>query len=190
MAKNDQQKPLNDVVRDIIAKMSVATEEGSEAHGDEFHSVHRAQLKRLQALFSPTVGIGDLEDHEAKRFFADVVGIVIATDEERHMIWGENDRRKKPDAELHNLHKTWVSSNTGYMFQVGYLAHLPICVQCTTDIIDGHKILWVYPCSRVVDHDMVRDWCKQVAKKHTKLPADTIFPNGTNWHNALPRKAA
>ena len=190
MAKNDLQKPLNEVVADIIKKMQIATEEGSQAHGDEFHSVHRVQLNRLSELFSARVGVGDLDDDQAKRHFENVVGIVIATDEERHMIWAENDRRKAPAARMHDSHKTWVSENSGYMFQVGCLAHLPICVQTRTDVIDGHKILWVYPCSRVVDHDVVRDWCKLVAKKHTKMPADTIFPNATNWHNALPRKAA
>lgn len=78
----------------------------------------------------------------------------------------------------------------GYMHTVGEIGDMPVCVSLTCNHIRGHKILFVEATSRVVDHQMIRDWIEQVAPDSAFEDGDRSkrlnISDANNWSNAIP----
>lgn len=185
-------KEFNDEIPDIIAKMKTATAEGTEAHGDEFHSVHRVQLARLERILGKSVGMAPIDDndHQMHDFLKGVVAVIEATSDEYHGIWDRNDRREA------GKKRTWESNLAGLGACVGTLAGYPVYISMRKATVDGHLFLFVEATSRVVDHTMVRDWLTAAMNKWSgKTKADNSsgqgdewrWTNATNFHNAFPQ---
>lgn len=77
----------------------------------------------------------------------------------------------------------------GFFHTVGEVGDMPVCVSLLTYTIRGHKILFVEPTSRVVDHKMVRDWIESVLPQSAWNEGRQQFriSDANNWHNAIPR---
>jgi hypothetical protein len=185
-------KEFSTEIVDIIAKMKAATAEGTEAHGDEFHSVHRVQLDRLERILGKGVGMAPLRDNDdqMREFLKGVVGVVEASSQEYHNIWDRNDRREEGKKRI------WVSDLTGLGACVGTLAGYPVYVSMRKATIDGHLILFVEGTSRVVDHTMIRDWMTAAMNKWSGKTKRDVGPgqdeewrwtDATNFHNVFPR---
>jgi hypothetical protein len=82
-------------------------------------------------------------------YLSGVVGVVEATDNERHMLWDANQRYRK---------MTWEQARHGYGPVVGRLDDMPIAISILTANVDGHKLLFVHPTSVVVDHRQIDKW--------------------------------
>ena len=46
----------------------------------------------------------------------------------------------------------------GYFVEVGECAGSPVCVSMESATFQGSRVIFYDACSRIVDHDMVRDW--------------------------------
>ena len=104
-----------------------------------------------------------------KQFLADVVGIVEATNYEYHCLWKEYCEKGS---------YTWVENLSGYGPTIGYVDSRPIVVSLSTAVVDGHKILFVDPCSLLVDWKMIDEWLIK------NLPASAM-QDGGQWLNKV-----
>lgn len=92
------------------------------------------------------------DSDELKKMVAGVVGVVIANRFEQHALWEKNERYAK---------RTWSRESMGIGETVGEIDDHPVCVMLSYVMIDGHKILFVDPTSRVVDYEMIREWMEK-----------------------------
>lgn len=76
----------------------------------------------------------------------------------------------------------------GHMHTVGHVGDMPVCVSLFCNRIRGHRILFVEPTSRVVDHKMVRDWIESVLPQTAWNEGRQQFriSDANNWPNAIP----
>lgn len=119
---------------------------------------------------------------EDRTFLDGCVGAVEATSEEYHhcyQVWDEY--RKAGDG-------PWKENLSGILPTVGFIAEFPVCISLRTAHLGPHKILFYHATSRLVDHDMIRDWLKLA------LPKSAIRDDGyinhsdaTNFTNVIPR---
>lgn len=93
------------------------------------------------------------DQSELAKILDGVVGAVIANRFEQHALWEENQRYAK---------RSWSRESMGIMETVGEIGDMPVCVALSYVTIDGHKILFVDPTSRVVDYEMIRQWMEKV----------------------------
>lgn len=122
-------------------------------------------------------------DKEMSEFLEGVVGVVEANSYERHMLWDENRRRDQPD--------TWETISPGLLETVGHLGEMPVCISLLKVRVGGQLLLMMHPTSRVVDHEMVREWMRKT------LPRSAFWPDGhvncvdaMNFHNVFRAPAA
>lgn len=179
---------FNDNITNILNKMKDATTEGTEVHGDEFYSVHRVQVERLERILGPVRGMMpiDPKDDRLQQFLKGVDGVVECTREEYYAIWNRNDK-----ATQHK--KSWVSESFGIGECVGYLAGHGIHVMLQKATIDDQLILFVEATSNVVDHNMVREWVSEAMNKFSGRTKgigpgsgdEWRWSDATNWHNVL-----
>lgn len=73
----------------------------------------------------------------------------------------------------------WEAQSVGRCYTIGELAGFPICICIFFAKIDGEPVAFVEATSRVVDHEMVRQWIKANAKP------DARVTDAMNWRNAL-----
>lgn len=112
------------------------------------------------------------KDEEMVRFLDGVAGVITATREEMQGIWARNKE--------YGL-RTWESNNSGLSECVGWIEDRPIYITLWTNIIEGHKILFVDATSQLVDWAMIDEWIA------LNLP-DVPKTDATNWTHAIPRK--
>ena len=122
-------------------------------------------------------------DEEMAKFLDGVVGVVEADNYAKHMLWMENHYKA---VELDHRKLDWKSDQMGMMEKVGEIAGMPVCISLFKAEIDGQAILFVDPCSMVVDHRLIDAWYKQT------LPKSAFRENGyvnktdaMNFHNVL-----
>lgn len=124
--------------------------------------------------------ITDLKGYEMKEFLEGVVGVVEATSFEKMKLWDQYKNEKKV---------SWVESGTGYLETVGTILDRPVCLSMFTNVVDGHKILFIEATSQLVDWVMIDEWLKE------NLPESAFQENGIyinkqnamNFHNVFPR---
>lgn len=126
----------------------------------------------------------EVDREELDKFLEGVVGIIEdSTSLGQSYIYEKVTERDGRDA--------YKQGFEGLFHTVGEIGDMPVCVSLRCNHIRGHKILYVQPTSRVVDHQMIRDWIEQVAP-------DSAFEDGdrgkrlnrsdeNNWYNAIPR---
>jgi len=122
-------------------------------------------------------------DEEMARFLDGVVGVVECDNYGKHMIWVENHYKA---VELGHRKLDWVDGRLGMMEKVGELADMPVCISLFKATIDGQLILFVDPCSMVVDHRMIDAWYKRVLPK-SAFRADGYVnkTDAMNFNNVL-----
>lgn len=140
--------------------------------------VLREIVERLGKLEAPTHKYDYttiLEDAEAlSRDLAEVVGAVEATREEEFGVWTRFVDRRDPPL-------TW-KQHGGYLRTIGYLDGLPVCVSLTFNTVAGHRILFYHATSRVVDHEMVREFIDAILPDEAKARRT----DATNFVHCLP----
>lgn len=118
------------------------------------------------------------QENEIVRLLRGVVGVVEANSFEKHVLWEKNSKSETP--------KTWECNLSGYSVCCGKDTSLSILA----DVIDGHKILFIYPTSVIINHEDIDQWLSD------NLPFSAFRENGRyvnkvdaqNFHNVFPRK--
>ena len=85
-----------------------------------------------------------MTDPEITAFLDGVVGVVEATSCEKLFLWQE-----------YHDDVTWEEGRSGFCQIVGHLAGMPVNLSLFTEVVDGHKLLFVDAVSQVDDHRMI-----------------------------------
>lgn len=117
-------------------------------------------------------------DPEMRKWLADCMGAVEASNEEQHQLWADNDRRRDGGKA-----KEWVSEGIGYGPCVGLFGDKPVHVSLRLAEVAGQWIVFYHATSLVVHHDLVRDWLKA----HLPEAAYENRTDAANFHNVFPR---
>jgi hypothetical protein len=122
-------------------------------------------------------------DEEMAKFLDGVVGVVECDNYGHHMLWIENHYKA---TELEHRKLDWKSDQMGMMEKVGEIAGMPVCISLFKAVIDGQPILFVDPCSMVVDHRLIDAWYKRALPK-SAFRADGYVnkTDAMNFHNVL-----
>lgn len=130
---------------------------------------------------------------EMDDFLEGVIGCCEATNYEKHMLWIEFSQEAlaagcTSEGVFACKRYAWDSNLSGLFEIVGYLGERPVCMTLWTSTLDGHKILFYEPTSRVVDYVMIEEWLEK------NLPASARRKDGfinqtdaMNFCNILPR---
>lgn len=109
-------------------------------------------------------------------FLSGVVGVVDANSFERLCLWQERGE------------KTWVDSPFGHWLEIGSCADMPVCVNLSTVVIGGHKILFIDPTSQVVDYRMIDAWLERGMPSSARTKDQKLNrTDAMNIHNVFPR---
>jgi hypothetical protein len=123
-----------------------------------------------------------------KKYLEGIVGAVEASSFERLCLWKDYTAKGI----------SWDESGGGWGVTVGAIKTedltAPVCISITTTIIDGQKILFFEPTSRVVDHQLIELWLEDNAPSTAFLSSGSMFaPNyvnvvdAMNFHNVFRR---
>lgn len=130
----------------------------------------------------------EVKDNDLIEFLDGVMGCVEANSFETHQLWETYHYHAE---KLGYTKCTWEQEMQGTSRVVGYVQvngeDMPVNVSLFVNVVDGHRILFYDPCSRCVDHEMVRDWLKKVLPE-TAFRSDGYINNvdANNFHNVLP----
>jgi hypothetical protein len=131
------------------------------------------------------LGYPQVDDAALAKFLEGVVGII----EDTSSIATSYIYEKVTESDGRDAYR---QEGFGFMHTVGEVADMPVCVSLTCNYIRGHKILFVEATSRVVDHQMVREWIEQVAPDSAFEDGDRgkrlNISDANNWPNAIPRE--
>lgn len=124
-----------------------------------------------------------MRDREITDFLAGVVGVVEANSYEHHMLWSENEQREKP--------LPWKQNNCGLGETVGHIGKMPVFVSLFTAEVDGHKLLFIFPTSQVIDHRMIEKWLKRTLPRTAFCEGGYVNKtDAMNFHNVFRRRMA
>lgn len=117
-------------------------------------------------------------DHEITDFLAGIIGAVEANSFEQFSLWQDNNANNG----IKEL--PWIEGGMGLMETVGHIDGRPVCISLMVNTIDGHRILFYYATSEVVDHKMIEEWIE------ANMPASALTYDGRvnrtdamNFHN-------
>lgn len=119
-----------------------------------------------------------------------VVGCCEVTNYEKHMLWIEysEEAMKAGCAQSNGFRRhSWEASCSGLFEVVGYLGDRPVAMSLWVDTIDGHRILFYEPTSRLVDYALIDEWLEANLPK-TAYRADGSMnrSDAMNFCNILP----
>lgn len=88
------------------------------------------------------------------------VYVVEATNQEKTMLWCEWSCEAADHMYGSPEHERvpWEQVRDGWAHQVGELAGFPVVIDISFAIIYGELVMFYNGCSRVVDHEMLREW--------------------------------
>ncbi len=116
---------------------------------------------------------------ERESFLLGAIGVVEVDRYSHHALWADNDRRG--DVKL-----SWSSNSDGLADTAGYLSGFPVVVTLWSAVVDGKKLIFVEPTSRVVDHDLIRTYLEKVMPWSAKRPNGKLnITDAVNFHNVL-----
>ena len=118
-------------------------------------------------------------DQEMQKYLDGVMGVVEATNFEKHCLWENNQRSPRK--------RTWVETGHGFLEKVGFLADNPICISLLTAVVDDHKLLFTHPTSQVVDHRVIDAWMATHLPKSAYRDGRINRIDAMNFHNIFPR---
>lgn len=75
--------------------------------------------------------------------------LVEATDFERLILWER----------WHETH-SWVQDYKGYWIEVGQVLDMPVGINLTWVLINGHRVLFYQGVSRMLDYEMIQNWLR------------------------------
>lgn len=120
------------------------------------------------------VSFPDIND-EHKDLAARCVGVVEANSFERLSLW----QKKSPRSETsRNPVNTWQDLGSGCMFHVGDCDGRPVNVEISFACINGKWVMFYWPCSQVVDFNLVEEWLEKYMSHARKSDA-------MNFHNII-----
>lgn len=117
-------------------------------------------------------------DEEIVKFLEGVVGVVEANSYETLCLWKEETGERKT---------SWIDDTRGILEVIGHIGDLPVCISLRTATVDGHKILFVDPTSRVVDHEMVQLWLEKNLPKSAFEGNYINRADAMNFYNVIKR---
>lgn len=118
------------------------------------------------------------DDDELVKFMDGAIGVVEMTREEEMAIWERYTKEYK---------YTWVSNNSGYGKNVGFLADMPVFISLSTAVVKGYKLVFWHPTSQVVDYRMIEDWFTLNAPEASREKDGRYNrTDATNFHNIFP----
>lgn len=144
--------------------------------------------------------------------FSDVVFFIKATNNEQFTLWQEwskesmynikslpdnliefipsgmrpevkrlNDKVKK----LEMTRVEWGQIMAGFNLTIGYIQEYPVCVSFHFALINGKKVCFYHPTSRMVDHQMIEDWLmSRFQLTHDKYTRRNHV-DAINFHNCV-----
>lgn len=115
-----------------------------------FHSHYSPRHSAKPVLPIKEYNEYDLTDISDTRF-AETQFVVEANSCESLYLW--------KDCQTHK--NEWVADNSGIMVLVGEVNELPVNISVNWNTIDGLKVLFWHPISRMVDYQMIEDWFKR-----------------------------
>ena len=83
----------------------------------------------------------------------DVVFVIEATSFEQLALWKEHSKQGKGIID-------WEEDNSGYAETVGEFGGYPVVINVSFARLNGYRIMFYYAMSKVVNHDMIKDWLK------------------------------
>lgn len=104
------------------------------------------------------------DDDQLAKLLHGVVGTCEATSYEKHMLWQEYAqealklREGGPDR---RIRYPWKEGLSGLGHGVGEIDDRPIVLSLLVDTVAGHRILFWYPTSPIVDYVQIEDWLDQ-----------------------------
>lgn len=109
---------------------------------------------------------------EDAELFKDVKFLIEASNNEQHSLWKEFHYQPHPKM---LFVKNWEQISMGRMIQIGSIDDRPITVSMFYAKLNGHKVMFYYGCSQLVDHKMIEDWIQMYT-------LDVIrYDNGYRW---------
>lgn len=108
---------------------------------------HTNSNPRHPAILRIAVDKYDLTKHSDTRFKTTDF-LVEANSCESLYLWKDCQERKNE----------WVQDNAGLMIKVGEVNDMPVNISVNWNTIDGLKVLFWHPISRIVDYKMIEDW--------------------------------
>lgn len=119
-------------------------------------------------------------DDDIRSRFAHVEAVVEATNEEKYGLWHRYHHRPEPEGRA----VTWHSGGSGHLPCAGRFGpnhEFDVYVSLFVDKVDGHNILFYHPTSLYVNHDIVRDFIKDIVPER----AWYHHTDATNFFNAI-----
>lgn len=97
------------------------------------------------------------------------VFVVEADDFAQFYLWRNHSHEHlemngRADGRFDGPRHKWEQMNPGYLVTIGKIKKMPVCVSVTWNKIDGYLVAFYEAVSRVVDHDMVRDWINKMTQ--------------------------
>jgi hypothetical protein len=134
-----------------------------------------------------TQGFGKAKDDpELVKLMTGVVGTVEADSHAQHSLWADYAIDGEKYGAPGRTRYSWEQGRSGLGRQVGSIDGHPVMISLLTNTVNGHKLLFYYGMSRVVDHEMIRDWLKANLPE-TALRGDGYIENtdATNFCNII-----
>lgn len=119
-----------------------------------------------------------------KDLFKDVEFLVAANSNERHNLWEMYYyylNLDKPPI------KTWEQELAGESIQIGTIDKRPIVVATFCAKLNGHRIMFYYGCSQLVDHKMIDEWLQYWTLKTIRWDNNMRWAHcdAMNFHSCL-----
>ena len=118
---------------------------------------------------------------ETKEKFKDVVFVIEATDFERFALWQMNNS----EVDSYRI-KSWESESRGWAPTIGYLDDKPVVVSLSYAKLNGHRVVFYYAPSMIVDHEMVRNWIDHHTQ-HLEFEGRQCHTNANNFAHCYRR---
>lgn len=110
---------------------------------------------------------------ELQKMLSDCVGAVEANSFETMSLWKDHK-------------ETWDQGYNGVLKQIGDFHDLPVCISLTTNVVNGHKILFYYATSDTVSYSMIDEWLLKNMPDSAMLDCGRVNKvDAMNFHNLL-----
>lgn len=76
----------------------------------------------------------------------------------------------------------WIQDNSGILVKVGEVNDMPVNISVNWNTIDGLKVLFWYPISRMVDYDMITQWFNRNCNPKYCNGERRAVTNAQNFH--------
>ncbi len=109
--------------------------------------------------------------------------VVEATGCEVLMLWGQFSTESMTKGKDNTY--TWVQHYQGHMITVGEFHGFPVTIALRWFTINGVLVMFWEPISRVVDHEMIKDWLLANCAPRWDHGTRLAHTNAMNFHHVL-----